>query len=516
MNSISNLPLSGLIILTLVSSIFLSSTIVSTEDVHVSNVNVAVPVSCEISGEGNTSHSAVVNNGTYREDIGKTTLTVFCNDASGFAIYAAGYTGDVIGETDSTKLIGIASDLKISTGTYVQGTTTDSVWSMKLTKVTDTSEAYNPNNLTIENGFSSYSAVPNAYTKVASFSSTTDLTLGSKLETTYAAYVSGLQRTDTYVGKVKYTIVHPASAEAPVACNTNAATIGKALCMQDFTGPNRSAIIASMVQDQQYTIKDKRDGKTYTIAKLADGNVWMNQNLDLDLDSTRVYTNEDTDIGYNATTGEYDTATWIPSKATYATNDNTWEWSTTTLESYDPGNVYWSGVYDWTAYYNSCDNNSENCDESLNPETSAFVSSGIPQYKLGNFYNWTAAVAMNDSSEYLTDGIDVNQSICPAGWTLPKNGTGDGTFYDLWGEYGLSSSADNGTNSLWGSPLYYPVAGAWRGSFFSVGKDSYYWTSVVAGDRYAYGSDINGRYNHAYPNGGGGRISGSSIRCIVR
>ena len=216
MARVLRLFLGGLVSLVFVSGIILSSFSVSAdEQVKVSNVDISVPASCELSGTGTNSHTADINNGTYMENIGKTTLTVFCNDGGGYAIYAVGYTGEEIGGTNSTKLVGEDYSLTIDTGVYAQGTTTSSVWAMKLTKVTNTSTSYLPANLTIENGFDSYHVVPAAYTKVASFTSTTDLTLGSKLETTYAAYISGTQRADIYNGKVKYTLVHPSSEVPP-------------------------------------------------------------------------------------------------------------------------------------------------------------------------------------------------------------------------------------------------------------------------------------------------------------
>ena len=60
---------------------------------------------------------------------------------------------------------------------------------------------------------------------------------------------------DTYVGKVKYVMVHPVSANTPVACNKNATTILEVKCMQDFAGANRDAIVASMTPETQYTLK---------------------------------------------------------------------------------------------------------------------------------------------------------------------------------------------------------------------------------------------------------------------
>ena len=68
-------------------------------------INILVPVSCSLTGTGMFSHNADMDNGTYQSEIGTTTLKVFCNDSNGFSIYAAGYTGDEVGGTDSNKLV---------------------------------------------------------------------------------------------------------------------------------------------------------------------------------------------------------------------------------------------------------------------------------------------------------------------------------------------------------------------------------------------------------------------------
>ena len=255
--------LSVLIITTVSFAVILSSSNSSAdESVKLSDVAVAVPSSCEISGVGTNSHSANVNNGTYEEGIGKTTLTVFCNDGGGYAIYAVGYTGEEIGGTNSTKLVGEDLGLTIDTGLYTQGTTVSSVWSMKVDKVTNSSVSYSPANLTIENGFNNYHVVPATYTKVATFTSTTDLTLGSKLETTYAAYVSGTQRADIYNGKVKYTLVHPAS-NIP---NTEQACSANTICYW----PNAGNAVVDSMGDQTANYSDNTDAITSNM----DVNLW--------------------------------------------------------------------------------------------------------------------------------------------------------------------------------------------------------------------------------------------------
>ena len=89
---------------------------------------------------------------------------------------------------------------------------------MKLGAVSGT---YTP---TILNSFDSYHAVPSTYTQVAKYTSGTDVGTtmanananGSSITTTYASYISYTQAADTYAGKVKYTLVHPNDADAPL------------------------------------------------------------------------------------------------------------------------------------------------------------------------------------------------------------------------------------------------------------------------------------------------------------
>ena len=112
----------GLVGITILSGVFLmSSYSYATSDNTdiVDEINITVPISCTMSGTGMTSHTANMSNGSYTPNIGTTTLKVFCNDTEGFAIFAAGYTGDEIGGTNSTKLVNSASavDNTISTGT---------------------------------------------------------------------------------------------------------------------------------------------------------------------------------------------------------------------------------------------------------------------------------------------------------------------------------------------------------------------------------------------------------------
>lgn len=289
-----------------------------------------------------------------------------------------------------------------------------------------------------------------------------------------------------------------------------------------------------MTEEQQYTLIDKRDEKTYTIAKLKDGNIWMTQNLDLDIDSTKTYTNKDTDLGWNASTHSYDTASWTPVRSTYLAEDASWciggTWNSQyghcsgnfTPESYDPGDLYWNGE--------------------LYVDSSQVSDSGIPQYYLGNYYNWNAAVAVNDGSGYFTEEYhdinmsrsyyDMDQSICPAGWTLPKAGneSGSGSFQYLYKQYGWTESSYqfSGDYKPYQSPLYFNYSSNYSGdSSYTrsyIGYGGYYLTSVAMLDiwnsnayTYTAVAESLGANGYGSPNQGGANISnGWSVRCIAR
>ena len=245
MNNTSNLLNKGsrhtlniLITITLLSGTILASTLVSADnDSVVDEINITVPESCSISGTGMDSHNANIANGIYTADIGTTTLHAFCNDNEGFAIYAAGYTGDEIGGTNSDKLVGTTAsgNAVIESGLATSAGNPDiSNWAMKLAITQDSGDTTSTNAFTIDSApnvdlpsqaesgtteapFSSYHVVPNEYTKVAHKNSATDMTEstgGVKLTATYAAYISKTQPADTYSGQVIYTMVHPSSAVA--------------------------------------------------------------------------------------------------------------------------------------------------------------------------------------------------------------------------------------------------------------------------------------------------------------
>lgn len=198
---------------TVTIGLILTGTYVFADD-SVDDVAITVPVSCTLSGTGMNTHNATINNGQYNSAIGQTTIKALCNDSEGFAIYTIGYTDNTDGVnvlTDST----LGSTFDITTGTQTSGNS--SKWAMKLTA--DSGQTYP---IVIENSFNNFHNVPDDYTLAASRASGTDVgtsAVGSTIATTYQAYISPTQAAGTYTGQVKYTLVHPSSADAPLKPN---------------------------------------------------------------------------------------------------------------------------------------------------------------------------------------------------------------------------------------------------------------------------------------------------------
>ena len=636
------------------SFLLLSSYQVSADDYFIDDVSLAVPISCSMSGVGMNTHNATITNGTYQNDIGTTTLKVFCNDTSGFAIYAAGYTNNTIGETDSNKLVGsISGSGAIITGlATTTGNPDVSNWAMKLTATGDSSDTSGTNALTIDSApnvsggadasFASYHVVPNEYTKVAHKNSATSLdetTGGATLTTTYAAYISKTQSAGSYQGQVIYTLVHPATnipnqertcpankvCYWPNAGDMTVNGVGVVDSMGDQTlyatttlwasnfkragygfvgwsdkfdwelnandasgngtganagyhiyGPNQTLTLntsdysgtdgglslyaiwapsagaiqgwtcpnnTTMPIGTVTALTDTRDQDTYAIAKLADGNCWMIENLRLDYDANITTSNTQSN---NGTFGGVFAGLAQPETANFG-NVIT---ANTLYKSDGSGDI--KGVNGATLTdigttdspgdrFPRYRNDNTNTNSTINPNTTVANMTGTGQnvYSYGNYYTWAAAIA--DTSYYSTNNQSVTTtSLCPTGWRLPKGSdktriesNDDNEFWNL-----IVDGLNNGTNpanyssstnpnyngSEEGTPVSklvrtYPnnflySGGANTSSVSSRGSYGRYWSSTVDDSNdsyylYLYSAGVypGTTYNVKY--------FGLSIRCLV-
>ena len=120
----------------LLSGTILMSSYSSASSASTATATVKVAASCTLTTTGGGNYSAIVPNGTSAEIAGST-MSVSCNDAGGFALYAVGYSDDTIG---NNNMIGSSTNIPTNTSG------TNSYWAMKINPTSGTTP-------TIENSF---------------------------------------------------------------------------------------------------------------------------------------------------------------------------------------------------------------------------------------------------------------------------------------------------------------------------------------------------------------------------
>lgn len=449
-----------------VSMVYADNTISATQS---ANASVTVVSSCNLTSTVNVAHSATIGNNAVvpategGAGVGQTTLKVNCNDPSGFAIYAVGYSGDEYG---NNNLIG-NNGVNIATGTARSGNTSN--WAMRVSAVTSQSSngTDTPIDTTpqIANGFSSYSAVPSDYTKVAYLSSVTDLAdattpnTGSSVTTTYQIYVSPVQPYGEYSGQVKYTMVHP----APGVNDAN--TLG---FMQNVATWGSGLTANTPVQ-----VADKRDGQIYSVAKLADNNIWMIDSLNLAGGTKLEGTLSDVPTTYP---NEQDYYYQLPAS------------STTGFDTSTAGGYVYNSAEETCGVNVSCD----------------------------SYYSWTAATAgAQGSSE-----SDASYSICPKGWHLPTKTE----FAALATALGGSNNITNydSTTTPTGTTMYGYFAGApdfvlsgyyANSAFASGGASGLYWAATAVDASNSYAFSMNSTNVNTASSAAAG--TGYAVRCVA-
>ena len=240
-------------------------------------------------------------------------------------------------------------------------------------------------------------------------------------------------------------------------------------------------------KNEQITLVDVRDNRPYYVAKLADGNCWMTENLDLFIDKNRVYTPEDTDVKKE----------WSPSESTHNAND--YEWNVdyaigskglTQPQSYDPGNKCWKGL--------------DSSGSSFSSEIVDCTQHDSSHYHLGNYYNYSAGVAQNDTGDLDQDEESYDTSICPAGWKLPGLDGYESLYQNTDFKSGLSGNAHK-------APYYSFKHGWYQRTIRAVGTNACRIVGPVSSSSQAYQAcesmPIRGTWV---------RLDGLAMRCVVR
>ena len=486
--------------------------------------SVTVPDTCYMSSTS-TTHTGTASGGTYTENFGgESTVTVTCNDRNGYSVYAVGYSNDIEG---TNGLIGTSTGLIIPTGTSTS--TSVSNWAMKLTPVTGT---FAPTILSDTNGsFANYHVVPTTATKVATLTSDINVSNSSQFKTSYAVAVAPTQAADTYIGKVKYTVVHPnyANADSSVdSYNIPITFAGTGVESVTFTAtgcPTRTVSTSggtvNLIKDATYTVtatftsgyelaswalnnanygtlSSTSTNPTTFMPNANSGNaaltitgqkikIWF-QNATSTQCGQTMYDNRGTDAYKNI---EYSTASinglcWmtrnldLPGGTTITKTD-----SNITASSYILPVSNTSGFDDYTkAYvYNSgriiCSNDSS---------TGSCYS----------YYSYVAATAGTNPSSG-----DASSDICPKGWRLPTQAE----FNILKGTYTTGTA-------LTGSPFFGVYSGYYYGAFADGGSDGLYWSSTASGRSTAY--RLGFYSSGAYIDYSNYKNRGYAIRCVAK
>lgn len=436
-----------------------------------------------------STNSLVINNlvpGTTR-DSNTVTVTVASNIPDGYVL-SAGVgsadpanlyynTSDLIRNDIATEIPSISKFSSIDTSASLQTLTADNTWGYSTSADGGAS-------------WSTYSGLPHTVTKP--LLDISDPAQPSTIDFKIAARSATAQASGTFGNVITFYVV---GKPRPVY-------------MQE------SEIIKAKLQNigDELQAIDQRDGKKYWIRKMADGNIWMTQNLDLELSSTKTYTPADTDVSAN----------WRPTRDTIeftSTSLNSWDIDNATPYSANPGEIY---------YYTSgtTTNDSEYASlaacQAEHPDCSA-------HNHVGNYYNWSAAVASNNTNttELTTMYNNAPDSICPAGWRLPTGRDRANTAASREGNALLAaegimtdnpgnSYATNGSNNIRVTPLWLARSGNINGgSIMSTGSFGSYWSSTVINNNYAYAS-LYFNSGSVYPTTNSSRNFGYSIRCLIK
>ena len=291
-------------------------------------------------------------------------------------------------------------------------------------------------------------------------------------------------------------------------------------------------ICASANEGDTKQLIDQRDGKQYWVAKLADGNCWMTQNLDLDLNG-RILTPADSDVSGN---WDFDTEAPKTGGGWYSSVKQGYT-DRSAIQGWDLGEYVKTSpiaTTSCTSYsdLSECVSQFTQITSSMTPYTEAVNEGKVPadniavsgnqydaHYLAGNYYSWAAATA--GSGNDVSSSGDATDSICPANWRLPLSGgsnTENGSFYNLLNQYGLTNSPTSGNNNINTSPLYFVRSGYVSPSLSYlgyVGSDGGCWSGRARSASFAYTLFFYSPHYVGPSYNNSSRYGGNSVRCVA-
>lgn len=250
--------------------------------------------------------------------------------------------------------------------------------------------------------------------------SSTPITYATKLDTSITS------------GLYKNTVIFSA-----VTNHVTTATFSGILFMQEMTAAICSAETTPAKNTTQTTtihttnsnfipeavLTDARDGETYVVRKLADGNCWMTDDLRIAGNKTLTPADSNVVADFN-----------LPPVAT----------------------------------------------EGFLSTSTPVVASPHGYYGVGAYYSWAAATAATGMDTLEVDGAEAPSSICPKGWHIPSN-SGDKSYDNLINSYGFTEGSQ-----IARYPFMFWYGGSYGDNNLIIDGIGYYWTSTAKSAEYAH------------------------------
>ena len=384
-------------------------------------------------------------------DSNAVTISVSTNTAYGYYLTATAGTSstssDLVNSSNNTYKF-----TSIDTSADLSNLSTDNTWGYRTSSDNGTTWS-NYSGLPKDNNDNGETGKALIETSTPADSRTLKFKIGAKASADQAA--------GTYTNVINfYAVAHAAPEPAPT--------------MQTMA-------IADCPTAAPLEVTDARDGETYKVQQLSDGNCWMLDNLRLDPTAVSL-----TDLQGNTNASNQ--------TLTYFKNGGG-----TTSDQYAT-----AGVANWSYSYSAPRINASYKDTTT-------TSYGSGSGKIGVYYNYCAASAGsycygNGTSAGIPSG-NATEDICPAGWRMPTGGSS--------GEYQALYTAYNSDVTSFKNALSTPLSGDfYNSSAYGQGDYGYFWSSTRYSYNYMYSLCVYD--SDVYPADYYVRNDGNSVRCVLK
>ena len=444
---------------------------------------------------------------------GTAQLSVNTNSSDGYSLYMKTENGEQTLKSAAGNTVGAVS------GTQTPSTFVKNTWGYALGKGIDANTA-------------SYKAVPaTAGTPIIE----TDTVAAGGAADNYTLAFGAKIGTDLPTGEYTNKVVVSVIANPETVTSLTQLTY-----MQEMTGD----ICKTSPEHAEKQLIDDRDGNSYFVTKMKDGNCWMTQNLALNIDSTNgVLASNATGTGTFEWKGAGDGTNNLP-KTTETTVPAAVSGggSQTDTRSWNLGKYVLSNPSDGTSCTVNTGESISKCTRFIDVSDSSVwkptfqatkdASGNITAYDptahtydahylIGNYYQFNTATA-GTGAAVTTDGANAAASICPSGtggnWVLPLSGTMNnnvsGSFYNLLIKYNAASGAEGASNII-SLPLAFVRSGYVNlnaGMAYGVSRYLYGWSRAAESLAGAYSLGVNP--TEVYPSANNYRWNGFPLRCL--